>query len=70
MSDDDWGPEEKPREVGVLVAIAHDGNEDCAYNFGRECDCSAPAGLTERLRAAGVVIIPAGLVKNGGVTGG
>lgn len=40
-----------------IDAAAHDGLEDCAYNFGRECDCSAPAALLERVQKAGLALV-------------
>lgn len=41
-----------------LDDIGHDGTEDCAYLFGRECDCSAPTRLVERMRKAGYALVP------------
>lgn len=40
-----------------LNAIAHRPNDDCAYLFGRECDCREPDDLRERLTKAGLLVV-------------
>jgi hypothetical protein len=40
-----------------LDKAAHDGLEDCGYNVGRECDCSAVGALLERVAKAGLVLV-------------
>ena len=32
-----------------LIDAAHDSDYDCAYNFGRECDCSAASDTVARI---------------------
>jgi hypothetical protein len=46
-------PQPDPSEV--LMAAAHRPGDDCAYLFGRECDCSEPRRLASALDGWAVV---------------
>lgn len=40
----------------ILDYLAHRKNDDCGYNFGRECDCSATDTLLRKLHEKGYVL--------------
>lgn len=54
VDDDEDGKDYK----NPLDDIAHTGYEDCAYFFGRECDCMVPTNFLDRMREAGYALVP------------
>jgi hypothetical protein len=44
----------------ALDYVAHRYGDDCAYLFGRECDCMQPTDLFNRLSEVGYVLIRVG----------
>lgn len=58
MAEDEWYPADEPVRT-PLDAIAHlDDGWDCGYNVGRECDCSLPTQLIDKLREHGYALVP------------
>ncbi len=49
---------ERIRTRNPVDDMLHDPDYDCAYNFGRECDCSEPTRFLERMRKAGYALVP------------
>lgn len=43
-----------------LSVLAHRDEDDCAWLFGRECDCRAIGDLSDKMKALGVELTQVG----------